>query len=114
MGGREVVLLFECADRQQILICRSPPWFFFLSLFCGYRLLMLWVSSSLSSDNLFRILGLCNNFSYVVMLSAAHDILKKQESQQNATQTVRKATFKLKVFFYARKEMIDPCFCVSV
>lgn len=114
MGGREVVLLFECADRQQILICRSPPCFFFPSLFCGYRLLMLWVSSSLSSDNLFRILGLCNNFSYVVMLSAAHDILKKQESQQNATQTVRKATFKLKVFFYARKEMIDPCFCVSV
>ncbi|XP_008328819.1 battenin isoform X2 [Cynoglossus semilaevis] len=35
----------------------------------------------------FWILGLCNNFSYVVMLSAAHDILKKQESQQNATQT---------------------------
>lgn len=29
MGGREVVLLFECADRQQILICRSPPCFFF-------------------------------------------------------------------------------------
>lgn len=28
-----------------------------------------------------RLLGLCNNFGYVVMLSAAHDILKKQESQ---------------------------------
>nr|XP_043906818.1 battenin isoform X1 [Solea senegalensis] len=32
----------------------------------------------------FWILGLCNNFAYVVMLSAAHDILKKQESE-NAT-----------------------------
>ncbi|XP_030649490.1 battenin [Chanos chanos] len=29
-------------------------------------------------------LGLCNNFAYVVMLSAAHDILKQQE-KQNAT-----------------------------
>ncbi|XP_018518335.2 battenin [Lates calcarifer] len=32
----------------------------------------------------FWLLGLCNNFAYVVMLSAAHDILKKQESE-NAT-----------------------------
>lgn len=32
----------------------------------------------------FWFLGLCNNFAYVVMLSAAHDILKKQESG-NAT-----------------------------
>ncbi|XP_071330926.1 battenin isoform X2 [Trachinotus anak] len=32
----------------------------------------------------FWFLGLCNNFAYVVMLSAAHDILKKQESE-NAT-----------------------------
>ncbi|XP_074511098.1 battenin isoform X3 [Sebastes fasciatus] len=32
----------------------------------------------------FWLLGLCNNFAYVVMLSAAHDILQKQESQ-NAT-----------------------------
>ncbi|XP_051571657.1 battenin [Myxocyprinus asiaticus] len=32
----------------------------------------------------FWLLGLCNNFGYVVMLSAAHDILNKQESQ-NAT-----------------------------
>ncbi|KAA0705509.1 Battenin Protein CLN3 [Triplophysa tibetana] len=29
----------------------------------------------------FWLLGLCNNFGYVVMLSAANDILKKQESQ---------------------------------
>ncbi|XP_034396333.1 battenin isoform X2 [Cyclopterus lumpus] len=32
----------------------------------------------------FWLLGLCNNFAYVVMLSAAHDILQKQQSQ-NAT-----------------------------
>lgn len=32
----------------------------------------------------FWMLGLCNNFAYVVMLSAARDILKQQESQ-NAT-----------------------------
>lgn len=32
----------------------------------------------------FWLLGLCNNFAYVVMLSAAHDILNKQESH-NAT-----------------------------
>ncbi|KAM8824820.1 battenin [Synchiropus picturatus] len=31
----------------------------------------------------FWLLGLCNNFAYVVMLSAAHDILKKQESGNN-------------------------------
>nr|XP_023648058.1 battenin isoform X2 [Paramormyrops kingsleyae] len=32
-------------------------------------------------------LGLCNNFAYVVMLSAAHDILKQQET--NGTEPVR-------------------------
>lgn len=32
----------------------------------------------------FWLLGMCNNFPYVVMLSAAHDILRKQESG-NAT-----------------------------
>lgn len=30
-----------------------------------------------------RILGLCNNFSYVVMLSAAHDILKYKQASGN-------------------------------
>uniref|UniRef100_A0A3P9HPR8 Battenin n=1 Tax=Oryzias latipes TaxID=8090 RepID=A0A3P9HPR8_ORYLA len=35
----------------------------------------------------FWILGLCNNFAYVVMLSAAHDILTKEESK-NATISV--------------------------
>ena len=34
-----------------------------------------------------RLLGLCNNFGYVIMLSAAHDILK-QESNENATQPI--------------------------
>ncbi|XP_034567561.1 battenin [Notolabrus celidotus] len=38
----------------------------------------------------FWLLGLCNNFAYVVMLSAAHDILKKQESE-NATVTASAA-----------------------
>ncbi|XP_041828376.1 battenin [Melanotaenia boesemani] len=32
----------------------------------------------------FGLLGLCNNFAYVVMLSAAHDILKKQESNNSS------------------------------
>ncbi|XP_040269336.1 battenin-like [Bufo bufo] len=32
----------------------------------------------------FWLLGLCNNFAYVVMLSAAHDILKT-ETNQTAT-----------------------------
>ncbi|XP_026106164.1 battenin [Carassius auratus] len=35
----------------------------------------------------FWLLGLCNNFAYVVMLSAAHDILQKQESQNATTPT---------------------------
>ncbi|KAL1278414.1 hypothetical protein QQF64_025087 [Cirrhinus molitorella] len=35
----------------------------------------------------FWLLGLCNNFAYVVMLSAAHDILQKQESQNSTTPT---------------------------
>ncbi|CAF1442067.1 unnamed protein product [Rotaria sp. Silwood1] len=35
----------------------------------------------------FWLLGLCNNFGYVVMLSAAHDILK-QEENDNSTQPV--------------------------
>ncbi|XP_019906875.1 battenin isoform X1 [Esox lucius] len=32
-------------------------------------------------------LGLCNNFAYVVMLSAAHDILKQQQSHNSTTPT---------------------------
>ncbi|XP_078677536.1 battenin-like [Branchiostoma floridae x Branchiostoma belcheri] len=35
----------------------------------------------------FWFLGLCNNFGYVVMLSAAHDILKQEEHQGNSTVT---------------------------
>ncbi|XP_028254677.1 battenin-like [Parambassis ranga] len=35
----------------------------------------------------FWVLGLCNNFAYVVMLSAAHDILRKQESQNTTAPT---------------------------
>ncbi|XP_039620911.1 battenin-like isoform X3 [Polypterus senegalus] len=36
----------------------------------------------------FWILGLCNNFAYVIMLSAAHDILSKQEAGSNSTRPV--------------------------
>ncbi|XP_047428683.1 battenin isoform X2 [Mugil cephalus] len=35
----------------------------------------------------FWVLGLCNNFGYVVMLSAAHDILKTQESGNGTAST---------------------------
>ncbi|XP_060946002.1 battenin isoform X1 [Limanda limanda] len=35
----------------------------------------------------FWMLGLCNNFAYVIMLSAAHDILKKQESHNTTAPT---------------------------
>uniref|UniRef100_A0A665U2H8 Battenin n=1 Tax=Echeneis naucrates TaxID=173247 RepID=A0A665U2H8_ECHNA len=42
------------------------------------------IRSTLSLWFIYWLLGLCNNFAYVVMLSAAHDILKKQESE-NAT-----------------------------
>ncbi|XP_019213868.1 battenin isoform X2 [Oreochromis niloticus] len=37
--------------------------------------------------HLYRLLGLCNNFAYVVMLSAAHDILEKQESRNETAST---------------------------
>ncbi|CAK6980557.1 battenin [Scomber scombrus] len=40
----------------------------------------------------FWFLGLCNNFAYVVMLSAAHDILKKQQSE-NATEPTSTIAF---------------------
>ncbi|MED6292057.1 hypothetical protein CHARACLAT_029826 [Characodon lateralis] len=40
---------------------------------------------------LIRLLGLCNNFAYVVMLSAAHDILEKQKSK-NSTSASDKLT----------------------
>lgn len=33
----------------------------------------------------FWLLGLCNNFAYVIMLSAAHDILKEQEDKSENT-----------------------------
>lgn len=39
----------------------------------------------------FRLLGLCNNFGYVVMLSAAHDILDEKHPQnetENSTNSL--------------------------
>lgn len=31
----------------------------------------------------FWILGMCNNYGYVIMLSAAHDIIKSLDSNEN-------------------------------
>ncbi len=31
---------------------------------------------------MFRLLGLCNNFAYVIMLSAAKDILDQEEGDE--------------------------------
>ena len=33
----------------------------------------------------FWILGLCNNYSYVIMLSAAHDLLHNEDQGNNST-----------------------------
>lgn len=41
---------------------------------------VIWIWSNFFS---YRILGLCNNFAYVIMLSAAHDILKDQEQKDH-------------------------------
>lgn len=38
------------------------------------------VKSTILTLASFWILGLCNNFGYVVMLSSAHDILKSKSS----------------------------------
>ncbi|ESO99402.1 hypothetical protein LOTGIDRAFT_113507, partial [Lottia gigantea] len=40
----------------------------------------------------FRVLGLCNNFAYVIMLSAAHDILDEEQKTSNGTQGSNKDT----------------------
>ncbi len=32
-----------------------------------------------------RLLGLCNNFAYVIMLSAAHDILEDKPNPSNVS-----------------------------
>ncbi|XP_059929700.1 battenin isoform X1 [Gadus macrocephalus] len=44
-------------------------------------------SSKIRNWSGFWLLGLCNNFAYVVMLSAAHDILTKQQSDNSTTPT---------------------------
>ena len=56
------------------------------------ELIGFWYSSSLVSFDRFlidrassRLLGLCNNFGYVVMLSAAHDILKEEDGGNSTT-----------------------------
>ncbi|XP_025095560.1 battenin-like isoform X3 [Pomacea canaliculata] len=40
----------------------------------------------------FWFLGLCNNFAYVVMLSAAHDILKEEENTSGTNETSNATT----------------------
>uniref|UniRef100_A0A0B6ZW08 Battenin n=2 Tax=Arion vulgaris TaxID=1028688 RepID=A0A0B6ZW08_9EUPU len=40
----------------------------------------------------FWIFGLCNNFAYVVMLSAAHDILKEEEQSHNSSSSANSST----------------------
>ncbi|KAK3103607.1 hypothetical protein FSP39_020493 [Pinctada imbricata] len=40
----------------------------------------------------FWLLGLCNNYAYVIMLSAAHDILKEQEKENEGNGTTVHAT----------------------
>ncbi|CAN9505345.1 unnamed protein product [Ophioblennius macclurei] len=45
----------------------------------------------------FWILGLCNNFGYVVMLSAAHDILSKQSSENTTESTPATLTVDVRV-----------------
>ncbi len=40
----------------------------------------------------FRLLGLCNNFGYVVMLSAAHDILKEEEGDNSTHPVIHNTT----------------------
>ncbi|CAG5133749.1 unnamed protein product [Candidula unifasciata] len=40
----------------------------------------------------FWIFGLCNNFAYVVMLSAAHDILKEEEKPSNSSSSGNSTT----------------------
>ncbi len=42
-----------------------------------------------------RFLGLCNNFGYVVMLSAAHDILKKEKTSNSTEPVVHNTTNRL-------------------
>lgn len=43
--------------------------------------------NEINLDYLFidRVLGLCNNFGYVIMLSAAHDILNQEEGNNSTT-----------------------------
>ncbi len=40
----------------------------------------------------FRLLGLCNNFGYVIMLSAAHDILKEETGNTTTQNASHNAT----------------------
>lgn len=54
------------------------------------------VKSSILTLVSFWILGLCNNFGYVVMLSSAHDILKSN----SATSGSNEVSIKYNVKYY--------------
>lgn len=52
-----------------------------------------------------RIFGLCNNFAYVIMLSAAEDILK--QDHRNTADTETKCFVNFKFFFENVLLLID-------
>ena len=49
----------------------------------GVYCLYVYIVNSIMLCEYFRILGLCNNFPYVIMLSAAFDILSKVENKSS-------------------------------
>lgn len=57
------------------------------------------VKSKMSTLVSFWILGLCNNFGYVVMLSSAHDILKSRSDDTPGSNEVSKNYFKIVILF---------------
>lgn len=63
---------------------RIKFWIELIGFWCVVSLSLSLLFTYHAISTLCRLLGLCNNFGYVVMLSAAHDILK-QEEHQNST-----------------------------
>lgn len=88
----EKLLIRTCVAVKDFSVPSDLKFYYYFK--CQKILSRIWVakdsviSSSTTSSHLLRFLGLCNNFGYVVMLSAAHDILRKQESG-NSTVTVK-------------------------
>lgn len=80
------MLLWKCLDKN-FWTCvgsiKKGHLLGYQSICCAYI-----IYATTTSSHFLRFLGLCNNFAYVVMLSAAHDILRNQDSG-NGTATVR-------------------------